>query len=106
MSAPQQSPGHGSVDYNIESDQLKPRSRHALLHIPSTYDSGKPAPLIVALHGKGQPPKEFESHTQFSNPENNKDTIVVYPEGIKARNSAVCGVSVDADLFIAATMDW
>ena len=89
MSASQQSLGHGSVDYNIESDQLKPRSRHALLHIPSTYETEKPAPLIVALHGKGQPPREFETHTQFSNPENNKDAIVVYPEGIKVRRPLV-----------------
>ena len=83
MSVLQNQPSYGSVDYNIESDLLKPRSRHALLHVPATYDKAKATPLIVAIHGKAQPPREFEDHTQFSNPEYNKDAIVVYPEGIK-----------------------
>ena len=42
----------------------------------------EPAPLILAFHGKGQNASAMQSQTQFSNPELNNDTIVVYPQGV------------------------
>jgi len=82
--APPESASHNSKPYNISDPSLHSPDRQALLHIPSTYHgSNNPAPLIVALHGKAQPPSEFEYHTQLSNPDFNQDHIVVYPEGIK-----------------------
>ncbi|KIV81775.1 hypothetical protein PV11_03935 [Exophiala sideris] len=80
---PAQEPSHKSIPYEIRDARLQPSPRHGLIHVPSSYSESKPAPLIIALHGKGQPAKEFEYHTQLSNEDTNQDAIVVYPEGIK-----------------------
>lgn len=73
----------GSAERTVKDDELHPhRERKALLHLPTSYSSDTPVPLIVALHGKAQPPAEFEEHTQLSNPEVQDEAIVVYPEGI------------------------
>jgi len=74
----------GSSVYVIHDSRLKPHQRSSLLHVPSNYGK-QPVPLIVAMHGKGQPPAEFESHTQLSNADVNPDAIVVYPEGVKVQ---------------------
>lgn len=71
-------------DYDVDSEELKPSHRHALLHVPSEYDGQSPVPLIIGLHGKDQPPAEFDEHTQFS--KSTFDGLVVYPEGIDVSN--------------------
>jgi len=68
------------IDYDIHDEELKCPSRHSLLHVPSGYDGHTPLPLIVGLHGKEQPPAEFDDHTQFS--KSAFKGLVVYPEGI------------------------
>ena len=80
---PAKEPSHQSIPYEIRDTRLQPSPRNGLIHVPSSYSDSEPVPLIIALHGKGQPPKEFEYHTQLSNEETNQDAIVVYPEGIK-----------------------
>ncbi|OAP60816.1 hypothetical protein AYL99_05818 [Fonsecaea erecta] len=82
VSPPAPSESHRSIPYDIKDDTIRPPRRHALLHVPDSYKSGVPSPLIVALHGKGQPAKEFEYHTQLSNAVFNLHYIVVYPEGV------------------------
>ncbi|KIX94430.1 uncharacterized protein Z520_09816 [Fonsecaea multimorphosa CBS 102226] len=82
VAPPPESESHRSIPYDIKDDTIRPPQRHALLHIPDSYEAGVPCPLIVALHGKGQPAKEFEYHTQLSNAAFNADSIVVYPEGV------------------------
>lgn len=69
--------------YTIDDPASNPSRRRALLHIPKTYRKDVASPLIIAMHGKDQPPAEFEAHTQLSNPEVNNEAIVVYPEGIE-----------------------
>lgn len=81
--APTQGESHKSIRYEIRDARLQPSPRQAWIHVPSSYSDSKAAPLVIALHGKGQPPSEFEYHTQLSNEETNPDAIVVYPEGIK-----------------------
>lgn len=82
-STPTSADSHRSFNYDIVDSNLRPPHRHALLHVPDSYQPEVPAPLIVALHGKAQPPPEFEYHTQFSNRTFNTGAIVAYPEGIK-----------------------
>ena len=57
--------------------------RQGLLHLPESYLGDKPAPLILAFHGKGQSTSEMERQTQLSTVEFNRDAIVVYPQGVK-----------------------
>ena len=78
----------GSKVYEIHDERLDPSpDRTFLLHVPSSYDGKTPIPLIIALHGKKQPPAEFENHTQLSNPKvNDGYAIVAYPEGVKVKS--------------------
>jgi len=73
-----------SIPWKLQDARLHPSPRRALIHVPSSY-AHEPTPLIIALHGKGQHPSEFEYHTQLSNEETNQRAIVIYPEGINVR---------------------
>lgn len=72
---------HKLINYDIYSENLKPPSRQAYLHVPEAYNGQEPVSLIVALHGKAQPPTEFADHTRF--PAFGYKGLVVFPEGIK-----------------------
>ncbi|KAK5119813.1 hypothetical protein LTR85_007139 [Meristemomyces frigidus] len=69
------------INYDVHSEYMRPSQRHTLLHVPSDYHGQSAVPLILGLHGKEQPPAEFDDHTQFS--KSSFGGIVVYPEGIK-----------------------
>lgn len=103
-SAPVSADSHRSFTYDINDANLRPPHRHALLHVPDTYQPDVPAPLIVALHGKAQPPSEFEYHTQLSNKAFNTEAIVAYPEGIKVSAHGRV-IDIGADKYLTAAMD-
>jgi poly(3-hydroxybutyrate) depolymerase len=50
--------------------------------MPAEYGKDKPAPLIIALHGNHRNGTSFEAVTAFTRREYNKDTLVVYPDGV------------------------
>lgn len=52
------------------------------IHLPSSYQPGTPKPLIIAYHGSGDNPTNFEKTTRFSDESVNPDTITVYPAGV------------------------
>ena len=52
------------------------------IHIPSSYDINKAAPLIVTFHGQGSNPTAHESETRWSKTTWNPYGVVVYPAGI------------------------
>lgn len=60
-------------------------TRSYRIHLPSNYQPGSPKPLIIAYHGSGDNPANFEKTTRFSDPSVNPNMIVVYPAGINVR---------------------
>jgi polyhydroxybutyrate depolymerase len=52
------------------------------LHIPASYTSANPLPLLLAFHGKGGNGKEMEKMTGFSEIAEQAGFIVVYPDAI------------------------
>ncbi|KAK5691676.1 hypothetical protein LTS12_028757, partial [Elasticomyces elasticus] len=52
------------------------------MHIPSSYNKDKAAPVIFSFHGRSKTAKGQEELSQFSNEEWNPDAIAIYPQGI------------------------
>jgi poly(3-hydroxybutyrate) depolymerase len=52
------------------------------IHLPSNYDPNDPRPLLVAYHGAGGNPAEFEAETRFSDESINPDMMTVFPAGV------------------------
>lgn len=57
-------------------------TRSYRIHLPSNYRPGSAKSLLIAYHGSGDNPANFERTTRFSDEGINPDTITVYPAGI------------------------
>jgi len=79
--------GGPSRRFAVEHPAPDAQNRFAYLHVPKNYDFNKPAPVIVAFHGKNQEVEAFEAATSLSDPEVNRDFIVIYPEAINVSHS-------------------
>ncbi len=71
----------GSTDGQITSSGV---TRHFILHVPPTYQSGNAVPLIINFHGLGSNSKEEESLTGMSAKADQENFIVVYPDGLNS----------------------
>jgi polyhydroxybutyrate depolymerase len=71
----------GSTEGQIMSSGV---TRHYILHVPSTYQSGNAVPLIINFHGLGSNSKEEESLTGMSAKADEENFIVVYPDGLNS----------------------
>ncbi len=69
----------GDIKGELEVDNLR---RSYLLHIPRTYDSRQPTPLVLAFHGRLGTGKKMEKLTNLSDLANKQGFIVVYPNGV------------------------
>lgn len=56
--------------------------RSYFLHIPPSYDSSTPVPLVVVFHGERGSGQEMARRTRFSELSDEKGFIVVYPDGL------------------------
>jgi polyhydroxybutyrate depolymerase len=82
-----QKPGTTS-EHEFRSGLLK---RSYRLYVPSSYQAGKPAPLIVALHGGFGTGKAMQELTGFDRIADSRGLIVAYPDGIsRAWNAGSC----------------
>ncbi|MBI2921687.1 MAG: polyhydroxybutyrate depolymerase, partial [Planctomycetes bacterium] len=52
------------------------------LHVPASFQKGKPLPLVVALHGMGGTGAQMERMTGFSGLAEKKGFVVAYPDGL------------------------
>jgi polyhydroxybutyrate depolymerase len=52
------------------------------LHVPSTYDSSKPVPLVLALHGRLGTGEGQERLSHFDKISDEHGFLVVYPDGL------------------------
>lgn len=64
-----------SITYNMSY-------RTFLLHVPPNYNSKKPLPLVVVLHGAFSTGGQTENETGFSALADTEHFLVAYPEGI------------------------
>ncbi len=92
------------------------RVRTYLLHVPPNYDAGKPAPLVLVLHGATQSPENIEGMSGMSLMADQQGFIAVYPSGtgrlsnVPTWNSGnCCGYARENNVndvaFIAALID-
>ncbi len=71
--------GAGDHQGELKVDNIR---RSYLLHIPRTYDSRQPTPLILAFHGRLGTGKKMEKLTNLSDLADKQGFIVVYPNGV------------------------
>jgi polyhydroxybutyrate depolymerase len=56
--------------------------RTYLLHLPASYDSARPVPLVLVFHGGRGSGKQIARYTNFSQLADQKGFIVAYPDGL------------------------
>lgn len=82
-----QKPGTTST-HEFRSGLLK---RSYRLYIPSSYQAGKPMPLLVALHGGLGTGKNMQDVSGFDRVADARGVIVAYPDGLtRAWNAGTC----------------
>jgi polyhydroxybutyrate depolymerase len=56
--------------------------REYLLHVPRSYDRGKPTPLVISMHGAGMWPAAQMETSRWNELADSQGFIVVYPSAI------------------------
>jgi polyhydroxybutyrate depolymerase len=57
------------------------QKREYLLYVPKSYDSAKPTPLVISLHGAGGWPVQQRDLSEWNRVADREGFIVVYPSG-------------------------
>lgn len=78
---------------SIVVDGLK---REYVIHVPDSYDGLTPYPIILAFHGGGERGNIMPRFTGFNDLADQKDFIVVYPNGIQRGWSDGRGTNLSA----------
>jgi polyhydroxybutyrate depolymerase len=103
-------PGPRTKSESLESGGL---NRTYLIHVPAAYNSKKPVPLILVLHGATQSPASAERMSKMSQKSESENFIVVYPSGtgrLPTWNSGSCCAyamknHIDDIAFLSALID-
>jgi polyhydroxybutyrate depolymerase len=85
----------GSFEGEITSSGI---SRHYILHIPTGYQPGTSAPLVLNFHGYGSNPRQVEAVTGMSAKADEATFLVVYPDGIDKGWRAGIGPEGERDI--------
>jgi polyhydroxybutyrate depolymerase len=82
-------------------------SRGYLMYLPSTYRSGRPAPLVLVFHGGGGRASGIAPHTGFSRLADREGFVTVYPDGLQGRWNDGRGYAATHDDvgFVRALLD-
>lgn len=84
----------GTLDETISSGG---KTRHYLLHIPSSYQQENAVSLILNFHGYGSNSRQEENLTDMSAKADRENFIVVYPDGLDQTWHDGSGTEGDAD---------
>jgi len=79
---PASSPVSAAPGTRVEEITSSGQTRHYRLHVSTKYQAGKPAPLVVNLHGYNSNAEQQENVSQMSVKADAVGFIVVYPEGL------------------------
>ena len=77
--AAQAGPDTGSHDETLMHGGVQ---RHYRLHVPVGYNTQKPVPLVLMLHGRGGNGKGFEQLTGMSAVADKETFLVAYPDAL------------------------
>ncbi len=55
--------------------------RQVTVHVPSSYDPARPAPLVVGLHGYTSDAKELETYLRLTPESERRGFVYAYPDG-------------------------
>src|SRR5437660_10240743 len=77
----QQSRDAQAPDHPTEKIQVGGTVRTYLLHVPASYEKGKPLPLLLVFHGGRTRAQNMVSYTGMSDLADREGFIVVYPGG-------------------------
>ena len=86
------------------------RTRDYVLHVPTTYDSRKPTPLVISMHGAGLWGAAQRDISQWDRVADREGLIVVYPSGTTGVGPRIWHVDSSAGLqrdvtFISELID-
>ena len=82
-------------------------TRRYYLHLPSTWHRGRPAPLVLVVHGGGGRASGIAPHTGFSRLAEREGFVVAYPQGLNGRWNDGRGYAATHDDvgFVRALLD-
>jgi polyhydroxybutyrate depolymerase len=75
--------GAGTLYDNSRELQSGGLTRTYSVHVPPSYDSASPAPLVIAYHGHGGTGEGMEKLSHLYEAADRKGFIVAYPDGIQ-----------------------
>ena len=83
---------NNAADSNFRTIVRGSETREFILHIPSSYDSSTPTPLIINFHGFGGCATDFAdtigNYYNLNNLADSENIIVAYPQGITRAKGA------------------
>jgi len=80
--------------------------RSYLVYVPTTYQAGRPVPLVLVFHPAGGSGRSMARHTRFTALAEREGFVVVYPDGIGGRwNDGRRPSSRDDVGFVRALLD-
>lgn len=97
----------GAID-RLESVELDGQERTYWLHMPASYTSTQPAPLLLVLHDDGGRARQMADITGFNRLSDAETILVVYPQGLD-RHWNISGTAKDPGtddvLFLSKLID-
>jgi poly(hydroxyalkanoate) depolymerase family esterase len=76
--------------FTWETSAPEAGARRYRLFVPASHDPGRPAPLLVMLHGCTQDPDDFARGTRMNEVAEEHGLLVAYPEQTAAGNPQKC----------------
>jgi len=75
------------------------------VHVPKRARAGRPAPLLLVLHGAGGTGPEFEPYTRFSELADREGFVAVYPSAVDRFWTVGAGEGPDDVRFLSELLD-
>ena len=97
-------------DMTLESLSYQGTSRNYYLYVPSSYQSGKSMPLMLAFHGAGGKGDRFAANARLNDVASREGFIIAYPNGISnqwndGRNAQGSDANIDDVGFVSTIID-
>ncbi|MBW4663471.1 MAG: alpha/beta fold hydrolase [Chroococcus sp. CMT-3BRIN-NPC107] len=99
-----------ATDMALQTLSYQGTTRSYYVYVPSSYQSGKPTPLVLAFHGGGGSGDRLAASTNLNDVANREGFVVVYPNGINnqwndGRSARGSNTNTDDVGFVSALID-